>query len=135
LEKDLAKPPRGRGELVLAVDDEEDIRSFIQDVLQSHGYRVLSAAAGSQALGIYAEHWREIALVILDLVMPGMGGEDVFLKMKAINPGIKALLSTGYNQDGRAGRIIAQGISGFIQKPYDFASLLTILRRVLDGRG
>jgi signal transduction histidine kinase len=135
LEKDRGEPPRGRGELVLAVDDEEDIRSFIRDVLQSHGYRVLSAASGDQALAIFAERRGEIDLVILDMVMPGMGGEDTFLRMKAIHPGLKALLSTGYSQDGRAGEIIGKGIKGFIQKPYDFTRLLTLLRQVLDGTG
>jgi len=135
LEKDRSEPPPGRGELILAVDDEEDIRSFIRDMLQSHNYRVLSAANGAQALEIYAARGHEIALVILDMVMPGLGGEDTFLRMKAINPEVKALLSTGYSQDGPAGEIIGKGVRGFIQKPYDFSRLLIMLRRVLDGPG
>ncbi len=135
LEKDRSEPPPGRGELILAVDDEEDIRSFIHDMLQSHNYRVLSAASGDQALEIYAARGHEIALVILDMVMPGLGGEDTFLRMKAINPEVKALLSTGYSQDGPAGEIIGKGVRGFIQKPYDFSRLLIMLRRVLDGPG
>ena len=128
----LAESPRGRDELVFVVDDEEDIRSFIRDVLQSHGYRVLLASNGAQAVRLYADRWGEIALVILDLVMPGMGGEETFLKMKEIHGGVKALLSTGYSQDGRAGKLISKGVKGFIQKPYDFAQLLTKLRQVLD---
>jgi two-component system cell cycle sensor histidine kinase/response regulator CckA len=128
----LAETPCGRDELVFVVDDEEDIRSFIRDVLQSHGYRVLLAADGAQAVRLYEERWREIDLVILDLVMPGMGGEEAFLKMKEIHAGVKALLSTGFSQEGRAGEIIARGVKGFIQKPYNFNQLLTKLRQVLD---
>jgi DNA-binding NtrC family response regulator len=66
------------------------------------------------------------------MVMPGMGGEVAFLKMKAINPGIRALLSTGYSQDGRVSEILNKGVKGFIQKPYDFNQLLAKLRQILD---
>ena len=128
----MAESPRGRDELVFVVDDEEDIRMFIRDVLESHGYRVLLAANGAQAVRLYEDRWREIALVILDLVMPGMGGEETFLKMQEIHAGVKALISTGYSQDGRAGEILARGVKGFIQKPYDFNRLLAKLRQVLD---
>ena len=77
---------------------------------------------------------RDIALVILDMVMPGMGGEETFLKMKEINPNIRALLSTGYSQDGRVSEILSKGVKGFIQKPYDFNQLLAKLRQILEQR-
>jgi PAS domain S-box-containing protein len=123
---------RGRDELIFVIDDEKDIRSFISEVLQSHGYRVLLAANGDQAVRTYKKRNREIALVILDMVMPGMGGEEAFMKMKEINPRIRALLSTGYSQDGRVGEILNKGVKGFIQKPYDFNQLLAKLRKILD---
>ena len=126
------EPLRGRGELIFVVDDEEDIRNFIRDVLQSHGYMVLLAANGDQAFDIYKVRSQDIALVILDMVMPEMGGEETFLKMKKINPGIKTLLSTGYSQDGRVSEILSKGIMGFIQKPYDFNQLLAKIRQILD---
>ncbi|MBU4268048.1 MAG: PAS domain S-box protein [Acidobacteria bacterium] len=126
------EPLRGRGELIFVVDDEEDIRNFIRDVLQRHGYRVLLAANGCQAVDIYKVRGQDIALVILDMVMPEMGGEETFLKMKKVNPGIKALLSTGYSQDSRVSEILNHGIKGFIQKPYDFSQLLAKLRQILD---
>jgi two-component system cell cycle sensor histidine kinase/response regulator CckA len=128
----LASPPSGRDELIFVVDDEEDIRSFIRDVLQSHGYRVLLAEDGARAVRLYEERWRQIDLVILDLVMPGIRGDEAFLKMKEVHAGVKALLSTGYSLEGRAGELIARGIKGFIQKPYDFTRLLTEIRQVLD---
>jgi len=126
------EPLRGRGELIFVVDDEEDIRNFIRDVLQSHGYRVLLAANGDQAFDIYKVRGQDIALVILDMVMPEMGGEETFLKMKEVNPGIKALLSTGYSQDSRVSEILSKGVMGFIQKPYEFNQLLAKLRQILD---
>ena len=95
-----------------------------------------SPPTATRRVEIYNKNSRdEIALVILDMVMPGMGGEETFLKMKAINPEIRALLSTGFSQDGRAGEILSKGVKGFIQKPYDFYRLLTMLRQILDGQG
>jgi DNA-binding NtrC family response regulator len=132
-EKNSTATLRGRDELVFVIDDENDIRAFINEVLQSHGYRVLLAANGDQAVGIYKERSQDIDLVILDMVMPGMGGEETFLKMKKINPHIRALLSTGYSHDGRIGAILRKGVKGFIQKPYDFNQLLNKLRRILDA--
>jgi PAS domain S-box-containing protein len=132
-EKNSTAALHSRNELIFVIDDEKDIRSFISEVLQSHGYRVLLAANGDQALDIYKKHSQGIALVILDMVMPGMGGEEAFLKMKEINPHILALLSTGYSQDGRVSEILSKGVKGFIQKPYDFNQLLTKLRQILDS--
>ena len=123
----------GHGELVLVIDDENDICTFIAEVLQSHGYRVLLAANGEQALAVYEKRSREIDLVILDMVMPGMNGEETFLKMKAIRPDVRALLSTGFGQDGRVSEILQRGVNAFIQKPYDFNQLLAKLRQVLKS--
>ncbi len=129
-----AAPLHGSGELIFVVDDEEDIRHFIRDVLQGHGYRVLLAVNGEQAVDIYKKRSRDIALVILDMVMPGMGGEEAFLKMKKANPAIKALLSTGYSQDGQVSGIIGKGVKGFIQKPYEFIQLLAKVRQILETK-
>ncbi len=126
------EPLRGRGELIFVVDDEEDIRNFIRDVLQSNGYKVLLAASGDQAFDIYKMRGQDIALVILDMAMPGMGGEEAFMKMKEVNPAIKVLLSTGYSQDGRVSEILSKGVMGFIQKPYEFNQLMAKLRQILD---
>jgi two-component system cell cycle sensor histidine kinase/response regulator CckA len=131
-DKILIATLRGRDELIFVIDDETDIRSFIGEVLQSHGYRVLLAASGDQAIGMYEKRSQDVALVILDMVMPGMSGEEAFLKMKEINPNIKALLSTGYSQDGRVSEILGKGVKGFIQKPYGLNQLLAKLRQILD---
>jgi two-component system cell cycle sensor histidine kinase/response regulator CckA len=132
LDKISTSTLRGRDELIFVIDDEKDIRSFIREVLQSHGYRILLAANGEQAIGIYKKHSQGIDLVILDMVMPGMSGEETFLKMKEINPKIRAMLSTGFSHDGRVSDILSKGVMGFIQKPYDFNQLLAKLRQILD---
>ena len=119
-------------ELIFVVDDEESICRFARDVFQEFGYRVLTAADGWEAIEIYQIHWREIGLVILDMIMPKSGGLETYLKMKVINPAVKALLSTGYSQNGKAQEILDRGVQGFIQKPYLAHQLLTTVRSVLD---
>jgi DNA-binding NtrC family response regulator len=104
-------------------------------VLRSHGYRVLLSGSGEQALELYEQRGREIDLVILDMVMPGLNGEETFLKMKTLNPAVRALLSTGFSQNGRVSHILDQGVRDFIQKPYDFNQLLAKLRQVLQEKG
>jgi two-component system cell cycle sensor histidine kinase/response regulator CckA len=125
--------PQGGNETVLVVDDEEAIRSLAKDTLESNGYTVLLAQDGVEAIEFYERHFQQIALVILDMVMPKMGGRETFLKMKEINPTIKALLSTGYSQNGKAREILDSGVLGFIQKPYQANRLLAKVRAVLDA--
>ena len=123
----------GGDECILVVDDEEPIRAMARELLESYGYRVLLAENGLEAIDIYAEHKDDIALVILDMVMPKMGGREAFLKLKELDPGIKALLSTGYSQDGKAQEILESGVIGYIQKPYQINKLLAKVRSVLDA--
>ncbi len=124
--------PRGRGELVLVVDDEEPIRVLAKDILEDSGYRVLLADDGAEAVEIYRQHREEISLVILDMIMPKISGRDTFLKLKEINPGVRALLSTGFSQDERTQAILDSGVIGFIQKPFDIDALLFKVREILD---
>ncbi|RJP14857.1 MAG: PAS domain S-box protein [Candidatus Abyssobacteria bacterium SURF_5] len=124
--------PRGGNEIILIVDDEAAIRSLAKDALEGKGYKVLLAEDGKEAIEVYRESFADIALVILDMVMPKMGGRETFLKMQEINPGIKALLSTGYSQNGKAKEILDCGVFGFIQKPYQVNKLLSKVRNVLD---
>ena len=126
--------PRGGSELILVVDDEEALRSLAREMLEAFGYRVLLAQNGEEAVKIYAEHGNEIDLAILDMVMPKMGGRETFLKLKELNPKVKALLSTGYSRDGRAQAILRSGVKGFIQKPYQVYELLAEVRKVLDAK-
>jgi PAS domain S-box-containing protein len=124
--------PQGGNELILVVDDEEPICSLAKEILEDHGYRVLLAADGAEAIAIFREYNGEIGLVILDMVMPKMGGRETFMKMREINPEVRALLSTGYSREGKAREIVESGVLGFVQKPYGVHSLLAAVRNVLD---
>jgi PAS domain S-box-containing protein len=113
---------RGSG-TVLLVDDEDGIRMVAGRILQQLGYQILTAASGIQALEIYRRERDRIDLVILDMLMPGMGGAETFQELKGIEPGVRVLLSSGYSLDGEAQQAMAAGARGFIQKPYRLAGL------------
>lgn len=129
-----SKFPNGGGEMILVVDDEESLRALAKETLESFGYGVLLAENGRDAIRIFKARKDEIALVILDMVMPKMGGHETFLGLREIKGEVKALLSTGYNQSGRAQEILDSGVNGFIQKPYKVNELLHTVRNTLDAK-
>ncbi|RJP73543.1 MAG: PAS domain S-box protein [Candidatus Abyssobacteria bacterium SURF_17] len=134
--RDASKQPAARGgnELILVVDDEEVVRSLAKDALESYGYTVLVARDGVEAVDAYRENNGNIGLVIIDMVMPRMGGRETFLKLKELNPRVKALLSTGYSRNGKVNEILRTGVMGFIQKPFQLEELLSRVRTVLDTK-
>lgn len=125
-------PPRGGNELILVVDDEEVVRFLAKDVLESYGYRVLVAKDGLEAIETYRENNGSISMVIIDMLMPKMGGGETFLKLKELNPHVKALLATGCVRNGKVNEILQSGVMGFIQKPFQLEELLSGVRTVLD---
>jgi PAS domain S-box-containing protein len=135
----LAAPEKSRGavsdQTILVVDDEESIRSLARDILEGEGYRVLLAENGARALEVYREHQGEIGLVVLDLIMPKLGGGEVFLKLKEMDPGVHVLVSSGYSQEGKAQEILSGGALGFVQKPFHVRDLISQVRQGLDGGG
>jgi len=130
VEKEMA---RGH-ELVLVIDDEEAIRQVACDILGSYGYRVRLAADGEEGVAVYRSQAGQVDLVILDMVMPKKGGRETFLKLKEINPQVRVLFSTGYSQNEKVNEILALGVRGFIQKPYQIRDLLAKVREILDAR-
>ena len=88
---------------ILVIDDEADVRELCKDLLTTLGYRILLADSGSTGIKIYRERKDEISLVILDMIMPKMGGREVFQALKLINPEVKVLLCSGFGQNGFAG--------------------------------
>lgn len=100
-------------------------------ILHRLGYTVLSVKSGEEALSIYKEKQAQIDLVILDMVMPGMSGGEVFSALKGMNPSLKVLLSSGYSLNGQASKIMEMGCNGFIQKPFNVAELSKKVREVL----
>jgi PAS domain S-box-containing protein len=131
-EKESKKDELKGSEIVLLVDDEDMIIDVGQPMLEKMGYNVLVAKDGREALEIYQKNEQEIDIVILDLIMPDIGGGDTYDRLKEINPEIKVLLSSGYSIDGQASEILKRGCSGFIQKPFNMKKLSQKIREILD---
>ncbi|MFH1136191.1 MAG: PAS domain S-box protein [Pseudomonadota bacterium] len=135
LEKTLETGPapfRGGTETILLVDDEEGVRDFTSQALEKHGYRVLTASSGEQALEIHADRRCEIDMVIMDLGMPGMGGYKCLCEIVRRDSSAKVLIASGYSVDGQVGKTLRAGAVGYIMKPYDLGGLLEKVRGVLD---
>jgi two-component system cell cycle sensor histidine kinase/response regulator CckA len=88
-------------------------------------------ANGSEAVDLYSKRWRELDLVILDMMMPGMSGSDTFRALRTIHPEVRVLLSSGYSIDGAAREILDDGAMGFIQKPFLISELESAIAQVL----
>lgn len=122
-------------ETVLLVDDEAMILQVGRKILEKMGYQVLIAESGREALGLYEKEKSNIHLVILDMIMPNMGGGEVFDQLRQMNREVKVLLSSGYSIDGQAEKILKRGCSGFIQKPFSITRLSQKIREILDIKG
>jgi len=118
-------------ETVLFVDDEQTVLGVGRAMLKYIGYSVFEATGGREALEIYKNNKNQIVLVVLDMIMPDMGGSDTYDRLKEINPGVKVLLSSGYSLDGQAEDILKRGCDGFIQKPFDLIELSRKIKEVL----
>jgi CheY-like chemotaxis protein len=98
------------------------------------GYEVLLAKSGKDAVELYRKNKNKIDMVLLDMVMPEMGGGETYDRMKEISPDIKVLLSSGYSIEGQATEILKRGCNGFIQKPFDIQGLSQRIRKILDKK-
>jgi len=119
-------------ETILLVDDEEMVLHLTGEMLQRLGYTILRASSGIEALELFHEHRSRIGLAILDMVMPGMGGVELFHRLKEVDKTIKVLLSTGYHLSDQAAAIIDEGGHGFIQKPFTLLAISHKIREILD---
>jgi CheY-like chemotaxis protein len=108
---------------VLFVDDEPMVLEVGTKLLEKLGFGVIQARGGREAVEIYEERQASIDLIILDMIMPDMGGGEVFDRMREINPSVKVILSTGYTKDGRAAEIMERGCDAFLQKPFTIRDL------------
>ena len=121
-------------ETVLIVDDEQTIREVVVDMLKGLGYRVMTAASGEEALTVYREKERNIDLVIMDMVMPGLGGAAAIDGIRLMDPDVGIVLASGYSLDGQAQTVLNRGGNiRFMQKPFSMAELSRIVRDMLDG--
>ena len=113
---------RGKG-TILVVDDEAMVLNVCARMLGRLGYEVLSAGGGKEAVELLRQHGAKISLVILDLTMPEMSGAETYRALRDVLPGVKVLLSSGYSSDGQVQELLAEGCSGFMQKPFDASTL------------
>jgi CheY-like chemotaxis protein len=120
--------------VILFVDDEEMVRNVAKNCLERYGYTVLLAADGEEGVDAFRQSPDRISLVILDMTMPVMGGEEALGEMQKIRPGVRIILSSGYNEVEATRRFSGRGLAGFIQKPYTATDLAHKLKAVLgDG--
>jgi CheY-like chemotaxis protein len=116
---------------ILIVDDEETVCAVSKQMLKYMGFSVLTASDGREALKVFREHADEIVCVLLDLTMPHMDGKETFHAMQRLHPGVRVILCSGYNEQDAIGRLTGIGLAGFIQKPYNMATLKEKLVEVL----
>jgi PAS domain S-box-containing protein len=120
----------GRGR-VLLIDDQETVREVCSAMLRTLGYRVETASDGREGVEHYRLHGRDIDLVIIDMIMPNLGGRDCFREIRTMNPGVRAILSTGYSMDGSVQEIMDEGMIGFLKKPYRLDQLSSAVAQAI----
>ncbi len=121
----------GTGTLLL-VDDEDPVRELGEEMLEKSGYSVLSVADGESALRLYKKDKERIDLIILDLVMPGMGGERCLAELLRENPQARVIVASGHLPDAQTKEAIEAKTTGFISKPYDMTQMLKVVREALE---
>ena len=119
-------------ETILLVEDEDAIRDFVTQALKRFGYQVVSANSGERALSCFQKDGLNIGLVILDLGMPGMGGQKCFDEMLKLKPDVRVVIASGYSYDGEVKKAMDKGAIGYVSKPYRLADLLKTVRGALD---
>jgi CheY-like chemotaxis protein len=126
------KNPKGNRELILIVEDEAEVAELASQMLIAEGYKVIVAHDGFEALKIYQRIGRRIGLIILDFFLPIMDGDAVFDELRAINPNVNVVLSSGFAEQHKISAMLTQGLRGFIPKPYSSQKLLAQVDSTLD---
>lgn len=125
--------PKGGRELILLVDDDLEVLERTGEILDFEDYRFIPAKDGIEALQIYRRMGKTIDLVLLDYFLPVMDGDAVFDELKAINPNVRVVLSSGFGEQARVGSMLARGLCGFIPKPYTHEKLVEQIRSILEA--
>ena len=124
---------QGGSGLILVVEDEQMVADLARDILLRFGYSVLVVNSGREAIDLYRQRTQEIAVVLLDMVMPEMDGGEVFQRLRAVNPDVKVIVSTGCDCALDVDAILRQGATGFIQKPFRIAELAEAVSEAVGG--
>ncbi|MCW8930466.1 MAG: response regulator, partial [Gammaproteobacteria bacterium] len=123
--------PKGKVSILL-VDDEELIRNYTQELFEQYDYQIKTCANGLEAIKFFSQSKDNIDLVILDMMMPQMGGRETFHQLKLIDPDVKVIVASGYGADEEVQTMLNDGVVDFIQKPFTMESLSKILQKVLN---
>ncbi len=119
-------------EAILLADDEDSVRELGERILLKNGYEVLTAANGMKALEVFSREKERLGLVILDLIMPGLGGKDCLRELLRIDPSTRVLISSGLSNDASCDECLEIGAKGFVAKPFKSEELLKEIRKALD---
>ena len=119
---------------ILFIDDEAVVLEVAAQILKRLGYSVFEAQGPLEALDVFRAHHKIIDLVILDMIMPGMGGDDLYGRIREIKPDARVLLTSGYAPNGKVGMLLSQGCAGFIQKPFTVADLAGKIKEVFEKK-
>jgi len=125
--------PRGHNELVLVIDDEPSVRTVTRQTLEAFGYRVIVASDGTSGVAAYASHMPDVALVITDMMMPGLDGAQTMVALRAITPDLRLIAATGLADDARVARALEAGAHQVLPKPFTAERLLRAVHEVLHG--
>ncbi len=124
-------PPRASGELILVVDDEPSVRRMIQRMLETHGYKVVTAAEGAEAMGLFARYRPEVRAVLTDMMMPGMDGPSLVRALRLLEPQLPIFGMTGVSEKADLKGLAALDLAKLLTKPFTNAALLEVLHQTL----
>lgn len=126
---------KGEG-TILIIDDEENVRELCKDILEPLGYNVVLSTDGSEGIKTFSQMKDEVAVVILDMIMPKISGSEVFQALRSIKPDVKVILCSGYSHEGFAGidTLLKSGASGFVQKPFTLKTIATAIKKALEKK-
>jgi CheY-like chemotaxis protein len=127
------EPSQRSDATVLLIDDQEEVLEVALEFLERAGFKVRSASSGKAGVELLQKHLDTIDLVVLDLVMPEMSGEQTFDRLRSLRADIPILLVSGYDREGVAERFVGRGIAGFLSKPYEAEGLIESVRSALEG--
>ena len=117
--------------MVLVIDDEDLVRNTVSLVLQSLGYEVLQARDGVEGLSLYESHPGRIQIVLLDMVMPGLSGQETFRRLRACDPKVRIIIASGFTSELSLAGLEREGLNGFLQKPFGRNDLMKVLEEAL----
>ncbi len=128
----MQEPWSGSG-TILVVDDEQSMRAISVMMLERHGFRVLSASDGQEGVDMFRQHADEIDLVLLDMTMPRLSGEEAFRQIRDVRADVKIVLCSGYSEQDATSRFSEEGLAGFVQKPFEMVKLIETVRAAIEN--